>query len=310
MYRALATVPGLTWAENRGLGAETLIRRVADGTIDYAVVNSNEFQLLRHYYPEVSVGFDLEPGGALAWALPQDAYDLRAAVDEFFGQIEATGELEAILDRYYAPQRDFDFVGSRAFLTHLNRRLPSLKTAFQEAGLETGIDWKLLAAIAYQESHWNPDAVSPTGVKGVMMLTANTARLVGISDRADPRESILGGARYLARVLAKFPERIPYQDRLLMAVAAYNIGFGHVEDARIITESRDANQDSWEDVRENLPLLADESWYKGLKRGYAQGSVPVRYVENIRHYYWLLDRMTATQLYSSLPAPKDDGGPI
>jgi len=311
MYRALAAEPGLTWAENRSLGAETLIRRVADGTIDYAVVKSNEYQLLRHYYPEVRLGFDIDADGALAWAMPLDAYDLRETVSEFFAEIEATGELKSILDRYYVARRDFDFVGSRAFVRHLNDRFPDFRGIFREAERETGIDWKLLAAIAYQESHWNPDAVSPTGVRGLMMLTDTSARLVGIADRDDPRQSILGGARYLARVLAKFPDRIPAEDRMMMAVAAYNIGFGHVEDARIITESRDGNQDSWEDVRENLPLLADESWYRGLKRGYAPGTVPVQYVDNVQHYHWLLDRLTGTELYTSLPrADKVPGGPI
>lgn len=309
MYQALAEAPGLSWSENPSLGAETLVRRVADGTIDYAVVNSNEFQLLHHYYPEVSVGFDLDTGGELAWALPKSAYELRQAVGQFFAEIEASGELQQILDRYYAPQRDFDFVGSRAFVRHLHQRFGKFRSAFEAAGRETGIDWKWLAAISYQESHWNADAVSPTGVKGVMMLTANTARLVGITDRSDPSQSILGGARYLARVLAKFPDRIPSEDRMLMAIAAYNIGFGHVEDARIIAESRDADQDSWDGVRSNLPLLADETWYPALKRGYAPGSVPVRYVENVRHYYWLLTRMTGTEIYTSLAPDSGEAGP-
>jgi membrane-bound lytic murein transglycosylase F len=306
LYRALDQAPGLAWAENRSIGAETLMRRVAEGTIDYAVINSNEFQLLRHYYPEVRVAFDLESNGALAWALPPQADDLREEVSAFFAQIEATGELSRILDRYYVATRDFDFVGSRAFVRHLNRRFAGFKPLFQEAGRETGIDWKLLAAIAYQESHWDPSAVSPTGVKGLMMLTANTARMVGVTNRANARESIFGGARYLARVLEKFPERIPAEDRMMMALAAYNIGFGHVEDARIITESLEADKDSWEDVRQHLPLLTDERWYPHLKRGYAQGSVPVQYVENVRHYYRLIDRLTGTQILSALAVEMPD----
>ena len=303
LHRALEHAPDLAWAEHRSTGAEALMQRVADGTIDYAVVNSNEFQLLRHYYPEVRVAFDLESAGSLAWALPQGAHDLREEVSKFFARIEATGELNQILDRYYVAHRDFDFVGSRAFVRHLNQRLPAYRVAFQEAEQETGIDWKLLAAIAYQESHWKSDAVSPTGVKGLMMLTVNTANLIGVQNRADPHESILGGARYLARVLEKFPDRIPTEDRMLMAIAAYNIGFGHVEDARIITESKRADKDSWEDVRSHLPLLTDEQWYPHLKRGYAQGSVPVQYVDNVRHYYWLLDRLSGTQIFSALALP-------
>jgi membrane-bound lytic murein transglycosylase F len=143
-----------------------------------------------------------------------------------------------------------------------------------------------------------------------MMLTARTAQMIGVDDRSDPHQSIMGGARYLARVLEKFPERIPSEDRLFMALAAYNIGFGHVEDARIITESAKANQDSWDDVRAHLPLLSDEEWYPSLKRGYAQGSVPVHYVENVRHYYWLLERLRGTEIFAALPEHDKDNDPI
>lgn len=306
LYRALKDVPALSWAENRTTNAEALMRRVAAGTIDYAIVNSNEFNLLRNYYPEVRVAFDLEAGGELAWALPKGADRLREEVGKFFAMMESTGELQRILDRYYSATRDFDFVGSLAFVKHLNERFPHYRESFEDAERETGIDWRLIAAIAYQESHWNSDAVSPTGVRGLMMLTARTANMLGV-DRADPRQSILGGARYLARVLRKFPDRIPLEDRLMMAVAAYNIGFGHVEDARIITESEGADKDSWEDVRKYLPLLADEKWYRQLKRGYAQGAVPVQYVDNVRHYYRLLERLTGTELFADLPDPEPAG---
>ncbi len=311
LRETLGSLPRLAFAENRSASAETLMRRVAAGTIDFAVVNSNAFELLRHYYPDVSVAFDLASDGELAWALPAGAPDLEEEVGKFFANLRATGELERILDKYYEATRGFDFVGSRAFVRHLQERFPEYQASFAAAERETGIDWRLLAAIAYQESHWDADAVSPTGVKGLMMLTAKTAQIVGVDDRADPHASILGGARYLKRVLGKFPERIPYEDRLMMAVAAYNVGFGHVEDARIITESLDADKDNWEDVREHLPLLADERWYPHLKRGYAQGSVPARYVENIRHYYWLLERLRGTQMFSALPGePAAAGNPI
>jgi len=303
LYETLDKVPGLSWAENRSTSAEALMRRVADGTIDYAIINSNEFNLLRHYYPEIRVAFELGSGGQLAWALPQGADELREEVAGFFARMESTGELEEILSRYYDAARAFDFVDSRAFVRHLHERFPRYQASFREAQRETGIDWRLLAAIAYQESRWDADAVSPTGVKGLMMLTARTARMVGVQDRTDPHQSILGGADYLALVLGMFPERIPHEDRLKMAVAAYNVGFGHVEDARIIAESLDLDKDSWEDVRAQLPLLADESWYPHLKRGYAQGSVPVHYVDNVDHYYRLLKGLKGTEIYAALPEP-------
>lgn len=300
LYRALGQVPDLSFAENRSSSEESLMRRVADGTIDYAIVNSNAYELLRHYYPEVQVAFDVESGFEMAWALPTNAADLEEEVGKFFAQYEASGELERLLDRYYEAHREFDYVDLRAFSRHLRERFPQYQEAFRQAARETGIDWRVLAAIAYQESHWNAEAVSPTGVEGLMMLTARTAQRVSVENRSDPIESIFGGAWYLKEVLEKFPERIPYEDRLFMAIAAYNIGFGHVEDARIITESSDADKDSWEDVREHLPLLADENWYPALKRGYAQGSVPVQYVENVRYYLWLLEGMRGMEIYSAL----------
>ena len=303
---AFEQTPGLIWAEYRSASSEPLMQRVAEGIVDYAIVGSNEFDLLRHYYPDVQAAFELDAESELAWALPRHALDLRQAVAAFFAEIEATGQLQRILDRYYVAHRDFDFVGSRAFVRHLNERFPEFQQAFLDAERETGIDWKLLAAIAYQESHWNAEAVSPTGVTGLMMLTANTAREVGVTDRTDPRQSILGGARYLASVIDMFPERIPDQDRMLMALAAYNIGFGHVEDARIITESKNADKDSWDDVRRHLPLLSDEQWYPHLRRGYAQGTVPVQYVERVRHYHWLLDRLTGIDIFSALNLSTED----
>lgn len=299
LEEARRQTPGLEWTEEAEAGPESLIRRVAEGEIDYTVVDSTSFKLFQHSYPEARVAFSVGPVGALAWALPKDAPQLRERVAAYFAEIQATGELQSILDRYYFVSREFDYVGSKAFIRHLNSRLPRYRGWFEEAELETGIDWRLLAAIAYQESHWNPDAVSPTGVRGLMMLTKHTAEIVEIADRRDPRQSILGGARYLRRVLQKIPERIPETDRQWMAVASYNIGFGHVEDGRIITEIQGGDPDRWTDVRERLPLLSDERWYRRLRRGYARGSVPVQYVDNIRRYYEMLQWMTSQPIMSS-----------
>jgi membrane-bound lytic murein transglycosylase F len=192
------------------------------------------------------------------------------------------------MERYDFGGRDFDYVGSRAFVRHIDTRLPRYRAYFEQAARETGIDWRLLAAIGYQESHWNPDAVSPTGVRGLMMLTEQTAEMMQVADREDAEESILGGAHYFRRVLKKIPERIPEPDRTWLAVAAYNIGFGHLEDARIITEIQGGDPDSWDQVRERLPLLTDPEWHSRVKRGYARGHVPVQYVDNVRRYYELL----------------------
>ena len=189
----------------------------------------------------------------------------------YFAELEATGELKRILDRYYFASSEFDYVGSRAFMRHVNTRLPRYRDYFLEGERSTGIDWRLLAAIAYQESHWDPAAVSPTGVRGMMMLTEHTANMMEVGDRHDARSSILGGAHYYLRVRRKVPERIAEPDRSWLAVAAYNLGFGHLEDARIITQTQGADPDSWEEVRARLPLLSDKAWFSRVQRGFAPG---------------------------------------
>ena len=286
----------LAWVEHPGASVEELVRMVSEGEIDYTVVDSTAFQLLRNAYPDVRVAFSIGQSGEMAWALPPGASDLRAQVAAYFAEVVATGELQAVLDRYNVSAGEFDYVESRAFARNFRTRLSRYRALFEEAELETGISWRLLAAMAYQESHWNPRAVSPTGVRGLMMVTQHTAEIVGIADRNDPRQSILGGARYLKRVQDKVPDRIAEPDRLWLAVAAYNLGFGHLEDGRIITQIQGGDPDDWDDVRARLPLLEDERWYKRVKHGYAPGSVSRVYVDNIQRYFDLLQWMTADEV--------------
>ena len=292
---AREALPELTWIENREAAVDELVRRVAVGEIDYTIVDSNIFELLQHSYPETRAAFSIGEEIPVAWALQKsDDTSLRESISAYFAEVQATGELDALLERYYfLTRKDFDYVGSRAFIRHLETRLPTYRGYFLEAEERTDVDWQLLAAMAYQESHWDADAVSPTGVKGIMMLTNTTADIVGVDDRTDPEQSIRGGADYLVRVDDKIPSRIENPDRTWFAIAAYNVGFGHVEDARIITESQGGNPDSWREVRQRLPLLTDPDWYKHLPRGFARGDEPVQYVDNVRRYYDILRWITS-----------------
>ena len=288
-------LPQLTWLENREVGIEELVKRVAAGEIDYTIVDSNIFDLLQHSYPDARAAFAVGPDTPIAWALPKTSdTSLRESVSAYFAELHATGELNDLLERYYfASKKEFDYVGSRAFVRHFESRLPEYKAYFLAAGERTDVDWRLLAAMAYQESHWNAAAVSPTGVKGIMMLTTRTAGMLGIEDRTDPEQSIRGGADYFVRVTKKVPERIGEPDRTWLAIAAYNVGFGHLEDARIITEIQGGDPDSWQEVRERLPLLSEPEWFERVPRGYARGREPMVYVDNVRRYYDILRWMTA-----------------
>ena len=295
LKRAQGAHPNLTWIENPEVEVEELIARVAAGEIDYTIADSNEFAIVRHFYPDARAAFNIGQPTKIAWALPKgvDA-GFKERISSYFAKVVATGELDRILSRYYSSySRDFDYVGSRAFVRHVDSRLPEYRRLFMDAAAATGVDWRLLAAMAYQESHWDPLAVSPTGVKGIMMLTNHTASMVGVTDRVNASQSIAGGATYFARVLRKIPRRISKPDRTWLAVAAYNVGFGHLEDARIITEFQGSDPDRWREVRKRLPLLSQKKWYEHTKRGYARGWEPVYYVDNVQRYYNILQWLTA-----------------
>ncbi len=284
--------PELCWVERRGDPVQ-LLGDIAEGVIDYTIVDSTEFALGRNFHPKVRVAFDLMAGESLAWAMHARDSSLRQRVERFFSDITRNGKLASVLERYYGKSERFDYVGARSFIRHVQSRLPRFRQWFEEAASHVGEDWRLLAAIGYQESHWDPGAVSPTGVRGLMMLTEVTALQLGVTDRTDPRQSIRGGAQYFVSVREKVPSRIPEPDRTWLALAAYNVGFGHLEDARVLAQSAGRNPDSWQDVRAFLPLLAQEYWYTQTKRGYARGWEPVRFVDNIRSYLDILEWVAA-----------------
>lgn len=286
--------PELEWQENAELESEQLLNLVWEQVIDYTVADSNELSMNLRFYPELRVALDLSEPEPLAWAFPIDAdASLYQEARNFFAHIQRNGELKQIIDRYYGHVKKFDYVGTRAYMRHIEQRLPSYRRMFEAAAETTEQDWRLLAAMGYQESHWNPKARSPTGVRGIMMLTLNTMRHLGLTDRLDPEQSISGGARYIAQIKKRLPERIADPDRTWMALASYNVGIGHLEDARILTQKNGADPDKWVDVSKHLPLLTQKKWYKQTKHGYARGREPVRYVENIRSYYDILVWHTA-----------------
>ncbi len=281
--------PKLDWLSNSDLGSEELINMVWEGILDYTVADSNEMMINKRFYPELAVAFDLTKPEELAWAFPHsEDSSLYDAARSFFHRLKLTGKLDRLMERYYGKTVNIGFVGTNTFKFHSQVRLPQYIDYFKQAAQQTQFDWRLLAAVGYQESHWDPEAVSPTGVRGIMMLTNNTANELNIEDREDPKQSIIGGARYLRNIEKRLPKKIKGKDRLWLSLAAYNVGLGHLEDARILTQQHGADPSSWDDVQTYLPLLSQEKYYTETKHGYARGREPVTYVENIRTYYNLL----------------------
>lgn len=280
--------PGLSWIETAPRAADP-VQDVENGEAQYAVVDAREFSFSQHLYPDVAEGFALSDDRPVQWVVRRGAPRLYAQVNSFFHDIAQSGELARLVDLSSGDSHHFGYEESRKFEELVTSRLPRYRSLFEQAAAQTGLDWRLLAAIAYQESQWDPSAQSPNGASGLMMLTASTAQALGVRDRTNARQNILAGARYFLEVLAKIPERIPEPDRTWLAVAAYNVGFGHLEDARVLTQMRGGNPDSWADVRRQLPLLADEQWYERVKRGYCRGWEPVQYVDHIQRFLKLLE---------------------
>jgi len=284
-----ATQPELAWSENPNSEINELLAAVAARDIDYTVADSTSFDVHRNYMPELAVAMDLKDGDQLAWAFRKnDSDDIVAEAQEYFASIRANGKLAQILDRYYGHTDTLNYVGTRTFIRQYDNRLVPFREMFHDASAQTGADWRLLAAIGYQESHWDPTAVSPTGVRGLMMLTTNTANYMGVFDREDPEEAIPAGARYFASLRERLSD-IPKPDRTWFALAAYNVGYGHVRDAQRIVRMQGGNANRWLSVRDALPLLAQHKWYSQVPNGYARGWEPVQYVENVRTYFEILN---------------------
>lgn len=283
--------PDLYWEEQQRVNADELLERVADGTLDYTIADSHMVAMVRNYYPNLGAGFNFGKQDQLAWAFPKNGDKwLYQQGQNFFSRIQKDGTLRILLDRYYGHSERVHPMDVTGFLIKSRTLLPQYLGLFRQAEDLTGIDWRLLAAISYQESHWNPYATSPTNVRGMMMLTEETADRMGVTNRLDPVQSIVAGARYVVLLKETVPERIPEPDRTWLALAAYNIGLAHLEDARVLAQRMKMNPDAWADVKQTLPLLNREEYFSTLKYGFARGGAPVHFVESIRTYYRILEK--------------------
>jgi len=282
-------LPELVWVEDSTMNSQALLEGVADGSIDYTIADSTEFGFAHDAHPDLRIAFDFPGSQSLAWAASDRYPEFQLDMHEYFANLKGAGELAVIVNRYYGRSDVAEFAEAPVFMRHLQSRLPLYKKWFEEAAQQSSQDWRLLAAIGYQESKWNPTAASGSGALGLMQLTLESATAVKVANPTDPRQSIFGGARYFRQVYEKIPSHVPEPDRTWFALAAYNIGYGHLEDARVLAQKAGRDPDSWQDVREFLPLLAQEQWYSQTENGYARGWEPVRYVDNVRGYVDLLE---------------------
>lgn len=282
--------PHLQWQEESDTLMFQLMERVQNREIDYAIIDSSIYELERAFFPRVEIATRLDQGSPLAFALKKsEDTSLIDAMNEFLAGYQDSGELDQLVAEIYSNSENFNVVNSLVLLARIESRLPEFEQLFRGVGYELDIDWVMLAAVSYQESHWNPSARSYTGVRGLMMLTLPTAGQYGVTNRLDAEQSLRGGAQHLKSLIGRIPERIPEPDRTQMALAAYNMGMGHLNDARILTQRAGNNADSWSDVSEHLHLLQQSQYYQTVTHGYARGLEAQTYVKNIYQFHNILE---------------------
>ncbi|WP_115631774.1 membrane-bound lytic murein transglycosylase MltF [Buttiauxella agrestis] len=276
--------PDLSWRIDEQHSSTELLQQVVDGKIAFTIADSVAISTFQRVHPQLAVALDVTDEQPVTWFSALDGDDsLSAALLDFYNKLNSDGTFARLEEKYLGHVGDFDYVDTRTFLKAVDSVLPELQPLFEKYATE--IDWRLLAAISYQESHWDNQATSPTGVRGLMMLTKNTAQSLGVTDRLDPEQSIAGGSQYLKDMMAKVPDSVPEEERIWFALTAYNMGYAHMLDARQLTAKQKGNPDSWADVKTRLPLLSQKQYYSKTTYGYARGHEAYAYVENIRKYH-------------------------
>ena len=291
LERARRTATGLEWAVSDAGDTEELVARVTQGRIDYAVAESHAVSLARNFHTTIASALPIGTPRRLAWAMPSRPDErLPRELASFFERIRGDATLSRLLDRYYGHLQRLTEADLAHFAARVRTVLPQYRRFFHEAQDVTGLDWRLIAALGFQESHWDPKAVSHTGVRGLMMMQDDTAAKMGVRNLLDPRENILGGARYLA-MLRDLLARAPEPDRTWIALAAYNIGFGHLEDARTLARERKLDPNLWVHLKDVLPLLMRPEVAARTRFGIARGGEAVILTENVRQYFDILRRI-------------------
>jgi membrane-bound lytic murein transglycosylase F len=293
--------PDVEFSVDPKANTEELMDRVAAGDIPATIADADIVAMNQRYYPKLRVAFSLgDVRKKTAWAMAGNRQNnvedtLYNEAIAYLEEAKANGRLRILRDRYFGHVKRLGFVGGHEFARQVDNRLHLWKDYFQRAGDAYGLDWRLLAAIGYQESHWDKNAVSPTTVRGIMMLTRAAASDMNISNRRDPQQSIDGGARYFIRMLERMPDKINQPDRTWFALAAYNVGYGHVMDARRLLEAQNRDPNLWVNLRDALPWLTQERYISRTRYGYARGHEAAAYVGNIRAYFDILTWMTNNQ---------------
>lgn len=269
------------------ISEDDLIRKVAEGKIDFTIAHSNIAYFNRRYHPKAIVSLPVGEEKHLRWAVKSNSPKLLNRVNIFFEIIKKNGKFTEIYNRYYSDIGFFNYVDLNSYHKSLNKRLPLYSHIIKSAAKRYDFDWRLIAAQIYQESHFNPRARSRSNALGMMQLTSTTARSLGVTSAYNPEQNIYAGVKYLRKMYDLF-DRAEGKDRLYIALAAYNVGQGHILDARNIARKMNLNPNKWSSLSKTLPMLKKEKYFMKAKYGYCRGTETVNYIKQIKIYYDIL----------------------
>lgn len=266
------------------LSTEKIIQKVANGEIKYTVADKNLAQIHATYNPILDVKVPISFSQRIAWAVRMNSPELLSAVNQWIQKEKDEVDYYVIYNRYFKNERTFRKRIKSDFMSLNSNKISKYDPLIKEYSGQIGWDWRLVAALVYQESRFNPKAESWAGARGLMQIMPRTAKELGVSNRSDPRQSLKGGTAYLQRLHERFDQVPDSLERIKLTLASYNCGYYHVKDAQYLAENNDLNPLVWSDNVEKMVLALSEPEYylkPGVKYGYVRGIEPVTYVDQI-----------------------------
>ncbi len=270
-----------------------LIEKLEKSEIKYAVTTLGRLRIIQSMFPNIRrVHTFKEEHENFVWMLPKRAD--KALIHDLNLFLENKDTLifkRNLSQNLFKKPKHFHYLDSLTIKKHIDSRLPEYEQWFKLAAKEYDLDWTLLAALAYQESKWKVDAVSPTKVRGIMQITTSTAKSLGIDNRLDAFSTIFAGAKYLDGLRKRIPKRVQEPDRTRMALGAYNIGFGYILSAYKDARRGNLQTVTWEDIEDRLPTIHKSVQYDHIDNGsatFARGYQAIKYVSRIEEFDQIL----------------------
>jgi membrane-bound lytic murein transglycosylase F len=269
--------------------SEALIRKVAMGEIDYTIADHTIAQVNAAYYDNIDVSTVMSLPRQVAWAVRKNSTGLESAINTWLAGIKKEATFMVIYNRYYKSPRTSLLRMQSDYSSLGGRQLSQYDDLIKAAATQLGWDWRLLASLIYQESHFIPTGESWAGAKGLMQLMPETAKRFGATDLNDPRQSIKAGVGYLKYLDDYWKKKVPDQhERLKFIMASYNAGLSHIIDAYKLAEKYDKDPAIWDgNVEEMLLKKSDPKYYRDpvVTVGYCKCEEPVNYIKEILARY-------------------------